>query len=531
VPVVTHRGELAIVLHTHMPYVEGFGTWPFGEEWLFEAMATAYLPLVELCERFAEEGRERVLTVGITPVLADQLALPEVGERFVRFMRGTRAETHRVDIEGLERAGQADAAEALRRSARQYERATERFERMGRDLCGAFRNLRELGVVELWTSAATHPILPLVATDAGIRLQLQTGIDSHRARFGGWSGGFWLPECAYREGLDAELAAAGVRAFCVDQTATGDDLDQLEPVATAGGPVAVPIDWRTILRVWSDDGYPADPLYRDYHAQSVNGLRPYAIGGGPYRPQAAMDLAREHARDFIAGVSKRLERYRASRGRPGLLVFALDTELLGHWWHEGPVFLGHLVEEARAAELCLTTLPGALARHEPRERPLHGSTWGRNKDLGTWDSPAVADLAWAARRAELALVRALGGGVTPPGPADAPAAQVRETVPAGPAKRAARELLALQASDWAFMETRGLAGPYPRSRTRDHAAALERALGQLDAVKDCPPMNAELRGLAPRLRLASLLGPSSTWMRCPRPPSFASAAEPDWRAS
>ena len=25
-------GRLAIVLHSHMPYVEGFGTWPFGEE-------------------------------------------------------------------------------------------------------------------------------------------------------------------------------------------------------------------------------------------------------------------------------------------------------------------------------------------------------------------------------------------------------------------------------------------------------------------------------------------------------------------
>jgi predicted glycosyl hydrolase (DUF1957 family) len=24
-----------------MPYVEGFGTWPFGDEWLWEAMATS----------------------------------------------------------------------------------------------------------------------------------------------------------------------------------------------------------------------------------------------------------------------------------------------------------------------------------------------------------------------------------------------------------------------------------------------------------------------------------------------------------
>ena len=40
--------KLSIVLHTHMPYVEGFGTWPFGEEWLWEAMATCYLPLLDV---------------------------------------------------------------------------------------------------------------------------------------------------------------------------------------------------------------------------------------------------------------------------------------------------------------------------------------------------------------------------------------------------------------------------------------------------------------------------------------------------
>ena len=43
-------GRLVIVLHSHMPYVEGFGTWPFGEEWLFEAAATVYVPLLELLE-------------------------------------------------------------------------------------------------------------------------------------------------------------------------------------------------------------------------------------------------------------------------------------------------------------------------------------------------------------------------------------------------------------------------------------------------------------------------------------------------
>ena len=42
------RGALAIVLHTHMPYVEGFGTWPFGEEWLWEAIVGSYLPLLDV---------------------------------------------------------------------------------------------------------------------------------------------------------------------------------------------------------------------------------------------------------------------------------------------------------------------------------------------------------------------------------------------------------------------------------------------------------------------------------------------------
>ena len=40
-------GDLAIVLHCHMPYVEGFGTYPFGEEWLFDAVCRSYLPVLD----------------------------------------------------------------------------------------------------------------------------------------------------------------------------------------------------------------------------------------------------------------------------------------------------------------------------------------------------------------------------------------------------------------------------------------------------------------------------------------------------
>jgi len=39
-----------------------------------------------------------------------------------------------------------------------------------------------------------------------------------------------------------------------------------------------------------------------------------------------------------------------------------------------------------------------------------------------------------------------------------------------------RELLALQASDWAFLAYRGTAGDYPRQRFEGHLEAFERAL-------------------------------------------------------
>ena len=92
------RGALAIVLHTHMPYVEGFGTWPFGEEWLWEAITGCYLPLLELLDRGAP------LTLSLTPVLCDQLEADGVSERFSVFVGEVRKATH-APPEGINEYG------------------------------------------------------------------------------------------------------------------------------------------------------------------------------------------------------------------------------------------------------------------------------------------------------------------------------------------------------------------------------------------------------------------------------------------
>src|SRR5436309_2352205 len=240
---MTRRGELALVLHTHMPYVEGFGTWPFGEEWLWEAIATSYLPLLDVLPRAP-------FTLSLTPVLCDQLEAPGVRDRCLQFLRETRSESHRRDIDSAREAGQSELVPELERSAAEYAAAAEQLEQLPEDLVGAF------GRHATWTSAATHAVLPLLATDASIGLQVQTGVESHRRRFGDWAGGFWLPECAHASWLDSLLENAGVRATCVELTGLFGPGDQrhLRPLVSDAGPVLWPVDREIIALVWSERG-------------------------------------------------------------------------------------------------------------------------------------------------------------------------------------------------------------------------------------------------------------------------------------
>jgi 1,4-alpha-glucan branching enzyme len=469
------RGALAIVLHTHMPYVEGFGTWPFGEEWLWEAIAGCYLPLLDLLDTGAP------LTLSLTPVLCDQLEAPGVPERFVTFVEEVRRHTHEEDIRGLRTGGHETLARELERSWGDYTGALERFARRGGDLPGA------LAPHAQWTSSATHAILPLLATDAGVRLQAQTGVNAHRARFGaGWRGGFWLPECAHAPWLHPALADAGVRATCVELTGRFGlgAREHLRPLLGESGIVLVPIDRATISLVWSDGGYPANGAYRDYHHHTIHHHNPWANDGGPYDHAHALALAREHAADFVARTGARLREDGAGLPGGGLAVCALDTELLGHWWYEGVAWLEAVVEECSLQGLELVRLDDALEQHEPA--PLEDgdewgvSTWGQDGDLSTWSGPAVADMAFATRAAELQVV----------------AAGAR----AGDA--AVRELLALQASDWTFMVSRGLAVPYARERFEGHRRALQRALAAGPAANP-----DSVRNLAIHVRPMSLLAP------------------------
>ncbi len=472
-------GDLAIVLHSHMPYVEGYGTYPFGEEWLFDAIVRSHLPVLDVA---------RDLTLTVTPVLADQLEDPGVRERLRSFLVDHRLEAAARDVETAEPRFRA-AAEA---EVARYARALELLDSWDGDPLSPFVEAGRSGRVALAASSATHAILPLLATRVGLDLQIATGTASHRRRFG-WGGGFWLPECAWRPGLDTALARDGVEWFCLDQSRheTGDEC--LAPVRTPAGPLAFTIDWTAISWLWDMQGYPSWPGYRDFHRLSMNGVHIFRIDGEPYDAEAARQRAAEQAEEFLDAAAERLGRYRERTGEAGLMTFAFDCELLGHWWSEGPIWLERVLAGAEARGIRLVTLDRAAAERRGeagsgtvREAPLPASTWGEEKDFRTWDSPVVSDLAWGTRRLELEVTEAINRGM-----------------PRAAAERAARELLMVQSSDWAFLDGRRQAGDYPFERVLLHTGSAFEALQSGSGVQ----VDTRVRALAPDLSLAPMLVP------------------------
>ncbi|MGH2833246.1 MAG: 1,4-alpha-glucan branching protein domain-containing protein, partial [Solirubrobacteraceae bacterium] len=390
--------------------------------------------------------------------------------------------THEEDTGGLRAGGHEILAKELERSWGEYRWAAERFAERGSDLLGALAGHAQ------WTSSATHAVLPLLASDAGIRAQVKVGIQAHRARVPSqWRGGFWLPECAHTPRLEWLLADAGVRSVCVEltnQLGLGAP-EHLRPIVGEGGVVRVPIDRQSMSLVWSEGGYPASGAYRDYHRHTVHHHNPWANDGGAYDHARALALADTHAEDFVARVLERLRRDGGGLPGGGLVVCALDTELLGHWWYEGVAWLQAVLAQCQRQGLELVRLDDAVDELEPlflsdeRQQGSQPSSWGMGGDLSTWSAPPVAELAFTTRRCELQLLRA-GADVS---------------------SAALRELLALQASDWPFMVSRELAVPYAIERFEGHHQRFERALsaGQ-DAAAE------ELRNLAihaeqPALRL------------------------------
>ena len=79
-------GYLTLVLHAHLPFVRHPEFEDFLEEdWLYEAIAETYIPLLEVFDNLERDGVQWRLTMSITPTLAAMLEDPLLSQRFVRY--------------------------------------------------------------------------------------------------------------------------------------------------------------------------------------------------------------------------------------------------------------------------------------------------------------------------------------------------------------------------------------------------------------------------------------------------------------
>jgi 1,4-alpha-glucan branching enzyme len=468
-------GTLCIVLHTHLPWLPRHGTWPVGEEWLHQAWSGCYLPLVEVLDRLAAEGRRDLVTLGVTPVLAAALDDPYA-------LREHHGWLGRWRLRAEELAQQRDAA--LRATATEEFRAASHalttFEqRWARGGSAALRPLVDSGAVELLGGPLTHPILPLLPS-ALAAFALRAGLDDAALRVGHRPRGLWAPECAWAPGLDQVYADAGVGHFLIDEpTVRAGGGATHRPWRVAGSDVvAVARDLALTDLVWSSrSGFPRGAAYRDFHDVHPSGLRPSRVTDPhdprkqPYRPAAAAAAVRRDAGTFVAAVRNRLTALSEPGAAPPVAVVAWDTELFGHWWHEGPQFLEQVLRMLPEAGVRPATLQ-QVAALATESLDLPAGSWGAGKDLRLWTGEAVADLAADGRAVADRLLDV-----------------VRRCAPPGSGRRPdlddlAREAMLALASDWAFMVSRDSAARYARER---HAAHCARFHSLADALEGHGP--------------------------------------------
>ena len=500
---------LVLVLHGHIPDVLGHGTWPHGANWLYEAAAETYLPFLRAAERLLEGGVPLRATVGMTPILCEQLTDGRFASGFDAYL-AQRADAARKDREHLAPLGDRGAAALAAFWERFYVETRADFASRPGGIVGAFRDLADRGALEMIASAATHGFLPLLPNDRAIERQLDVGLATHARHFGREARGIWLPECAYRpagpwtspadghveerRGLEDFLSSRGVGYFFVEthlvkggrhEPAYGGVVETPESGSTPydlhvvrasdGGKIGVLArDPLSSQQVWSGKvGYPGDGRYLEFHKKRApSGHRYWRVTDSrldlgdklPYDAAAIPAALDSHATHFV----HLLESAPTLPGGDGANVVAMfDFELFGHWWFEGVAFLEAVFRKLEGRPGVVPRTAGeALAATHPRGIRLPAGTWGRGGDFQVWWNDHTAPY-WREVSACEAAIELFEDR--------------RHTIPPRLFAALERQALLLQSSDWPFLIDNEVSRDYADARIAGHVRDFWRLARMADS--------------------------------------------------
>ena len=517
-------GSFCLVLHGHLPYVLRHGVWPHGEDWLYEAAAETYLPILSMIGHCALHNAPPRFVMGLTPVLLEQLAHDHFKTGFEHYLKD-RIERAGQDRKDFERWDNGHLIYLADRWVKWHQELLEQFHAIDSDIPAAYAKAANDGHIQILTSMATHGYAPLLYEDASIRAQLRSGLASSHRILGFKPKGMWLPECAYRPGgpwnppigWAAKENRIGVEHLIADETINhffvenhliegsrsewvnndGDwhrvgwdeaakypnrgwrsvnEPHLVNSDATGPGRVtAFARDPQVCEKVWSGSiGYPATGDYLEFHKKhgERRGLRYWKVTGPKvnlgdkalYYPDDIAGRVYEHAEDFYNTIKGKLWDYHNRTGREGIVVATFDAELFGHWWFEGPQFLRDVVLHFHADPDIDVKTAEQITEERPADMTVSmpEGSWGDGGDHRVWTNDQINWMWDIEYRCEANFGKAT---------CELPwreNEQIKTML-----EKAGRELLLLQASDWPFVITRGQAIDYGIKRFMLHVARFE----------------------------------------------------------
>lgn len=534
-------GKLHFVLHSHLPYVLGHGTWPHGTDWLFEAASETYIPLLREFGKLDAEGVPFRLSIGLTPILSEQLAHRQFIAGLESYLEQKIVDA-RQNREAFVAVGDSDMADLAEMWEKEYSDIKRYFEHeLHRNIIKGFRDLQDSGKLEIITCAATHGYLPLLGTDESVRAQVNAGIDSYERLFGRKPKGIWMPECAYRpaynwkppvgnyasfdrRGVEEILHEAGIEwtvadshlliggeakgvyidrykslkalwARFAESYKPGEDeeiqKDILTPymVSSTGAAVGTAVFFRdpdTSLQIWSGEwGYPGNPAYLDFHKKHFPGGHRY------WRvTDSKADLAdkkiyhpewiRETIDDQAAHFTKLVTEKLADGG---ILTAPFDAELFGHWWFEGPRWLAQVARNVAKEEgVEMTSGSEALSEEPPKEViVMPEGSWGQGGFhyiwLNEWTEWTWKHIYEAENRMVELVEKWIDKGKDD---------EIGQII-----RQAGRELLLLESSDWQFLISTWSARDYAENRISFHNNAFKHLANSAETLLEGGELSAE----------------------------------------
>ncbi len=497
-----NKGYLCLVLHSHLPFVRHPEHEDFLEEdWLYEAITETYIPLLWVYEKLVDDGIDFRITMSMTPTLISMLTDSLLQERYSKHISRLIELSHK-EIERTSWQPQFQRLAIM--YLNHFCRARDTFEKYRKNLVLAFKNLQDMGKIEIITCAATHGYFPLMdSCRESIRAQLKVAVAHYESNFGRKPRGIWLPECGFTPGQDELLREAGIKYFFTDSHGVLHGTPRpkygvFAPVYCKGTGVACfARDLESSKQVWSSiEGYPGDYNYREFyrdigfdlefdyikpyiHPDGVRintGIKYYRITGSegekqPYVPEWARERTAEHAGNFLFNRQRQVEYLFDIIQKKPIIVSPYDAELYGHWWFEGPQWLDFLIRKTACDQDIVKMITPSEYLEENRRNQVivpSMSSWGWKGYNEMW---LQGSNDWIYRHLHGAADRMTELAKSHP---EGTNGLVKRAL-----NQALRELLLAQSSDWAFILGTGTHTSYALRRTKDHLIRFNRLYDEI----------------------------------------------------